>query len=192
MGVERLVLGPLDNNCFVVRCRSSNDAVIIDAATDAPSIIAAVASSDVRAILTTHGHGDHVGAARELGEHFGAPIMMHSADAFLTGWAPDRSLSHGDSVEIGSLTAEVIHTPGHTPGSVCLRVDEHLFTGDTLFPGGPGATRFPYSNFDQIMESLETRLFTMPDSSPFHPGHGASSTIGEERAELETWRRRRW
>lgn len=192
MVVHRLVVGPLDNNCFVVQCRATSAAVIIDASAEAAALQDAVDGMSVTAILTTHGHADHVGAAQDLRSALAVPVLMHPADAFLTGWHPDEELWDGTSRDVGSLRIEVVHTPGHTPGSVCFEVDGHVFTGDTLFPGGPGATRFPYSDFDLIMESLDTRLFSRPDLTPFHPGHGASSTIGDERPEVEIWRQRRW
>lgn len=192
MVVERLVLGPLDNNCFVVRCSHTAMSVIIDAATEPDAIVAAAHETQVVGILTTHGHADHIGAARETSRRLDAPIHMHPADAVLAGWEPDVPLAHAQSIEVGRLAIEVMHTPGHTPGSVCFEVDGQVFTGDTLFPGGPGATRFPYSSFDQIMASLDTHLFVLPDATPFHPGHGDSSTIGDERPELEEWRRRGW
>lgn len=190
--VRRLVLGPLDNNCFVISCRATGASVIIDAAADAPTIAAACAGTTPLAILTTHGHGDHVGAAHALADLLSVPIALHEADVFLTGWAPDMLLEDRGTLSVGEVLLDVHHTPGHTPGSVCFHVDGHLFTGDTLFPGGPGATRFPYSDFDTIMASLEDRLFVFDEATPFHPGHGASSTLADEQPQLEEWHRRRW
>jgi len=190
--IRRLVVGPLDNNVFVVACSRTGKAVIIDAAAESHLIEEAVADFDPVAILTTHGHHDHVGAAVKVRDRLGVPLRIHPADAALAGFVPDLPLEHGAEVAVGALRLSVIHTPGHTPGSTCLIVPGHLFSGDTLFPGGPGATRRPGSSFESIIESIQHRLFTLPDDTRVHPGHGADTTIGTERPQLPEWIARGW
>jgi glyoxylase-like metal-dependent hydrolase (beta-lactamase superfamily II) len=164
--------------------------MIVDAAAEPDVILDAVSDVHPTAILTTHGHFDHVGAARPLADRLAIPFRLHRADAATFDLDPDESLTEG-SIEVGRLTIDVIETPGHTPGSVSFAVDGALLSGDTLFPGGPGATRGPGSDFGRIMDSLD-RLFTLPDSTLVMPGHGLDTTIGTEKPNASTWRARGW
>jgi len=190
--VGQLVVGELENNVYLIACQASGKAVIVDAASEGAKLVSASADHSVEAILTTHGHFDHIGAVDYVKETLGIPFRMHAADAVVAGRSPDQAFADGDAIKIGNLDIKVLATPGHTPGSSCFLVEGLLFTGDTLFPGGPGATRFPYADFDEIIASIETRLFSLDDSTPFYPGHGASSTIGAERPSLAEWKERRW
>lgn len=192
MRVGQLVAGAFENNVYLVACQETGAAVIVDAASEGAKLVSASAAYAVESILTTHGHHDHIGAVDHVSGALNVPFRMHAADASVAGRSPDQPFSDGDTITIGALELNVLLTPGHTPGSSCFLVEGLLFTGDTLFPGGPGATRFPYSDFDEIIDSIETRLFTLADSTPFYPGHGASSTVGAERPSLTEWKERRW
>lgn len=188
--IVRLVVGPLDNNAYIIS--SAGSAVVVDAAAEPDRILAAAEGSEVRAVLTTHGHHDHIGAVEAVRGVLGVPFRLHPADAAIAGLEPDEPLRNGEEVAVGEHSLTVIHTPGHTPGSVSFLLEGHLFTGDTLFPGGPGATRFPYSSFDSIMESLTGSLFVHRDETVVYPGHGATTTLQAERPHLEEWRARGW
>jgi glyoxylase-like metal-dependent hydrolase (beta-lactamase superfamily II) len=189
--VGRLVTGPLDNNVYVVACTATGTAAIVDAAGDAAAILEAAARYAVIAVLTTHGHADHVGAAVRVCETLDVPFRIHPADVPMAGIRSGAPLGDGEVIPMGDLAAEVIHVPGHTPGSVCFRIGGVLLSGDTLFPGGPGATAGP-SAFATIMEGLEERIFTLPDTTLVLPGHGAATTIGAERPSIPQWRARGW
>ncbi len=189
--IRTISVGSLDNNVYVVACRSTAEAVIIDAAAEPDKILPLLTDLTPIAVLTTHGHADHIGAASGITSTFGIPFRMHEADAPIARRSIDLPLTSGD-ISVGELRIEALHTPGHTPGSMCFALDSTVFTGDTLFPGGPGATRFPYSDFDEIMRSLREKLFTLPDETRVFPGHGASTEIGIERPHVPEWQDRRW
>lgn len=188
--VRRLVTGPLDNNVLIVFDTSSREALIVDAADDAPVILESVGDLEVRAIVTTHGHWDHFQAAPAVSTALAIPVYLHPEDAAISD-LDAVPLTTGPAT-LGATSYEVAHTPGHTPGSVCLTFDGVTITGDTLFPGGPGATGFPYGSFDRIIESITDELFTLPDDTVVLPGHGAATTIGTERPQLHDWIDRGW
>ena len=191
MRIRKVCVGPYDNNAYVVACVGTGEAVLIDAANEADRLVVETADVVVAAILTTHGHFDHVAAAAEIAEALDVPFLLSPADAEIAGSIPDGPLPDG-SMKVGDLRIDIRQTPGHTPGSACFVTEGVVFSGDTLFPGGPGATRFPYSDFDQIMVSLETQLFTLDDSTLVMPGHGLDTTIGYERPSVPAWQARRW
>ncbi|GAB3566726.1 MBL fold metallo-hydrolase [Amycolatopsis endophytica] len=182
----------VDNNVWIVG--DANEVLVIDAAHDAAAIAGAVGDARVRAIVCTHAHNDHVNAAPELARLTGAPVLLHPDDRVV--WdlthpdrAPDGALADGQVLEIAGTALTVRHTPGHAPGAVCLHAPSlgTVFTGDTLFHGGPGATGRSYSDYPTIVRSIRERLFTLPEETTVHTGHGESTTIGAEKAASSDW-----
>ncbi len=181
----------VDNNVWLVG--DDAEVVVIDAAHDAAAIADALGGRRVAMIVCTHGHNDHINAAVDLADRVGAPVALHPADRML--WdavhpdrAPDIDLSDAGSVRAGTGELGVLATPGHSPGSVCLYdAAGALFSGDTLFAGGPGATGRSYSDFPTIIESIRDRLLTLPPHTAVHPGHGDGTTIGDEAPHLDEW-----
>lgn len=182
----------VENNIWLVGDES--EVVVIDAAHDHRPIAEAIGGRRVVAIVATHGHNDHINAAVALSEAVGAPIWLHRDDLML--WhvvyperEPDRLLADGDRITAGGSRLEVLHTPGHTPGGCCLydAASGVVFSGDTLFRGGPGATGRSYSDFPTIIESIRTRLFALPPETRVLTGHGDETTIGAESPHLEEW-----
>lgn len=189
--IDRIVTPPLENNVYLVTCTATGTSLIVDAAGDPDAVIGLAEGRDVRAVATTHGHSDHHGAIPEVTDALEIPFMLHSADTVLAGKMPDSPLVEGP-ISVGEVDLQILHTPGHTPGSVCILLPGVVLTGDTLFPGGPGATRFGHSSFDTIIESITSKLFTLPDDTVVLPGHGDSTTIGTERTQLSKWIERGW
>ncbi|MBW8483197.1 MBL fold metallo-hydrolase [Actinomadura parmotrematis] len=182
----------VDNNVWIVG--DDTEAIVIDAAHDAAAIRDALGGRTLRAIVSTHGHDDHVDAAPALADATGAPIWLHPADLML--WKrkhperePDAALSDGQVIEIGGTALTVLHTPGHSPGAVCLHAPAlgTVFSGDTLFQGGPGATGRSFSDFPTIITSIRERLLTLAPETVVRTGHGDSTTIGDEAPHLEEW-----
>ncbi|MFC3572415.1 MBL fold metallo-hydrolase [Streptomyces yaanensis] len=182
----------VENNVWIVG--DDDEAVVIDAAHDADAIARALAGRTLRAIVCTHAHNDHIDAAPDLAARTGAPILLHADDLPL--WkqthpdrAPDGELTEGQSVTVAGTRLTVLHTPGHAPGAVCLYAPDlaALFSGDTLFAGGPGATGRSYSHFPTIIDSIRERLLTLPDDTVVHTGHGETTTIGAEAPHLQEW-----
>jgi hydroxyacylglutathione hydrolase len=197
--LQTLVVGPLETNCYIAGDEKSKDAVVIDPGGDFEEIEQALRRLSLKAkyIVLTHGHFDHTGALAKLKKATGAEVLIHSADAnmlsssgraqpfFLetgTETCPaDRTLTDGDKVKFGRYELEVLHTPGHTPGGISLAVDKMIFVGDTLFCGSIGRTDLPGGSYEQLMHSIRSKLLSKPDEYLVYPGHGPSSSIGEER-----------
>ncbi|AQZ66657.1 Putative hydrolase in cluster with formaldehyde/S-nitrosomycothiol reductase MscR [[Actinomadura] parvosata subsp. kistnae] len=182
----------VDNNIWLVG--DAREVVVIDAAHDAAAIAERVGGRTVRAILCTHAHNDHINAARDLAALTGAPIRLHPADQVLWEqvYGPEvayEPLADGEKLAAGGVTLEIRHTPGHAPGAVCVYAPElgAVFSGDTLFKGGPGATGRSFSSFETIIESIRERLLTLPPETVVHTGHGDSTAIGAEAPHLEEW-----
>lgn len=182
----------VENNVWIVG--DAERVVVIDAAHDAAAIADAVGGRRVLMIVATHGHNDHIDAAAELADRVHAPVAIHPDDRML--WdavhpdrSPDLALADGQVIDAGVAHLAVLHTPGHSPGGVCLHLagEGVLFSGDTLFAGGPGATGRSYSDFPTIIESIRARLLTLPPDTVVHTGHGDDTTIGEEVPHLEEW-----
>jgi glyoxylase-like metal-dependent hydrolase (beta-lactamase superfamily II) len=192
--VHKLVVGPYDNNVFVIRCRDTGDSVLIDAANEHEQLLELCRRLDVRRVLETHGHWDHIQAVPALREA-GYEVAVTAADApMLKDVGYDVFLDDAEVIEVGNLRLHAIHNPGHTPGSISFQIEGTplLFTGDTLFPGGPGNTKFEGGDFDTIISSIDSRLFTFPADTVVLPGHGVDTTIGAERPHLREWVERGW
>jgi glyoxylase-like metal-dependent hydrolase (beta-lactamase superfamily II) len=199
--IIKMSVGPMDNNAYLVACTATGDSLLIDAANDADLLVNLLRehAPKLTLIVTTHQHFDHWQALEAVAEATGAPTAAHDLDAGPLPVTPDRALAGGQSVEVGDLVFDVIHLRGHTPGSVALalrpageRTAVQLFTGDCLFPGGPGRTTTP-AEFDSLMTGLESRVFDVyGDDTVVYPGHGDDTTLGEERPRLAEWRGRGW
>jgi glyoxylase-like metal-dependent hydrolase (beta-lactamase superfamily II) len=191
--IHKVVVGPVDNNVFVLRCRETGDAVLLDAANEHDRLLELCRALGVRSVLETHGHWDHIQAVPQLRDA-GYSVHVTSEDAAMLP-SYDELLEDEAVIEVGRLRLHTIHTPGHTPGSMCFRLDGSpvLFSGDTLFPGGPGATKFPGGDFPTIIRSIEDRLLARLDPAVVvMPGHGDDTTIGTERPHLQEWIDRGW
>jgi glyoxylase-like metal-dependent hydrolase (beta-lactamase superfamily II) len=182
----------VDNNVWIVG--DDNEVIVIDAAHDRDQIAQGIGGRRVRAVVCTHAHDDHVNKAPALSDRFGAPVLINPAEAPLWDMVhpdrkPDGELADGDVLRAGGIELQVLITPGHSPGSSCLYAPElgTVFTGDTLFQGGPGATGRSYSSFDRIVESIRTCLLTLPGGTTVRTGHGDSTSIGAEAPQLEEW-----
>jgi len=190
--VHAVVVGPMDNNVFVIRCTETGDAVLIDAANEHERLLELCKALGVRRVIETHGHWDHIQAVPAVRDA-GYDVGVTAADA---GMLPsyDDILEDDSVIEIGRLRISTIATPGHTRGSMCFQLEGTplLFSGDTLFPGGPGNTSFEGGDFTTIIESLDQRLFTRPADTIVLPGHGNWTTIGAERPHLQEWVDRGW
>ncbi len=190
--IHKVVVGPMDNNVFVLRCKQTGDALLIDAANEHERLLELCQHLGVRTVIETHGHWDHIQAVPELRDA-GYSVHVTAEDAAMLP-AYDEILEDESVIEVGRLRLHTIHSPGHTPGSMSFRLDGApiLFSGDTLFPGGPGNTSFEGGDFDTIIASLDRRLFTLPADTIVLPGHGDDTTIGTERPHLQEWIDRGW
>jgi len=168
-------------NCYLLRCPVSGELGIADPGADAEAILRAAGDSVVRCIMLTHGHPDHVGALEAVREATGAPVGIHPADAAMFGVQADFPLIDGMEVGVGEALVTIAYVPGHTPGSVCLRLNGQVVVGDTVFPGGPGHTASP-QELRQSLDSLARTVFTWPDETELYPGHGTQTLVGAERA----------
>lgn len=200
MYLKGIEVGVISANCYLIGCEETKEAALIDPGGDAPQIMRLIENSGltVKYIINTHGHIDHIGANQQVKEATGAELLIHEADApmltsagrnlslftgrVVSGPAADWELKDGDRIKIGkTVELEVIHTPGHTPGGICLKTGDIIFTGDTLFAGSIGRTDFPGGSYRQLIESIKQKLMVFEDHVVVYPGHGPASTIGFER-----------
>jgi glyoxylase-like metal-dependent hydrolase (beta-lactamase superfamily II) len=192
--ITKVAVGPMDNNAYFLA--AGDEVVLVDAAAEAPTLLRVLGDRRLARVVTTHGHRDHVGALRDVLEATGARAVASPADAPALPVAVDELVDDGDTVLVGDVPLRVISLVGHTPGSLALHLDldgGHLFTGDSLFPGGPGNTERDPVRFTSLMDDLERKVFgPLPDSTWVYPGHGADTTLGAERPSLPTWRARGW
>ena len=192
--VHKLVVGPYDNNVFVLRCRETGESVLIDAANEHEKLLELCTRLNVRRVLETHGHFDHIAAVPAMREA-GYKVAISSADApMLKKVGYDVFIDDAEVIEVGKLRLHAIHNPGHTPGSISFLIEGApvLFSGDTLFPGGVGNTKAALGDFDAIIRSVDNKLFTLPAETVVMPGHGVDTTIGAERPHLREWVDRGW
>jgi glyoxylase-like metal-dependent hydrolase (beta-lactamase superfamily II) len=185
-GALRLVkegpLGPFANNAYLLQDRASGDALLVDAPQDAERILAALEGGRVTRIVITHRHPDHWVSIDAVRAATGAPVACHEADRAPYAEKVDAAIADGEEIAVGALRVRAIHTPGHTPGSICFLAGSQLLSGDTLFPGGPGRTNTPEA-LQESIRSITTKLFALPDETVIHPGHGDGGTIGRSKGE---------
>ncbi|MGQ9573096.1 MAG: MBL fold metallo-hydrolase [Dehalococcoidia bacterium] len=181
--IEKLELGPFGTNAYVLVCRATGDSVLVDTPAEAGKIIERLKGTNARYILMTHNHMDHLGAFSELKSRLGVPVAAHPLDAKGLPSAADILLNDGDTISFGHVELKVLHTPGHTPGSLCFLTGRYLISGDTIFPGGPGKTRTP-DDLRQIIESITAKIFVLPDDTQVYPGHGDPTVLKKEKEEF--------
>ncbi|SSC25428.1 Metallo-beta-lactamase [Klenkia terrae] len=196
--VTKLAVSEMANNAYLLTCTATGDGVLVDAAAEPDALRDLVGDTRLTAVVTTHGHWDHHRALPEVVAASGAATMAHPADAADLPVPVSHPVDHGDTVAVGDQVLDVVHLRGHTPGSIALvwrggEAGTHVFTGDSLFPGGVGNTQKDPARFAQLLDDVEARLFgTLPDETWVYPGHGKDTTIGAERPHLPEWRERGW
>jgi len=181
--LKMMAVGAYQANCYILGCKKTMEGVVIDPGDEAYRIAREVSNAGlkIRYILITHGHPDHTGAARDLKEIIKAPVWIHRLDSSGLRSLPDGTLFDGQEIEVGTYRIKVIHTPGHSPGGVCLHAPGVVFTGDTLFAGSVGRTDFPGGDHNMLIKGVKEKIFPLGDDLRVYPGHGPSSTIGQER-----------
>lgn len=190
--VRKMIVGVRDNNCYWFACKKTGHATLIDASADPDVIISAASDLEPLRILITHGHFDHIEALADLQARLGVPAGIHSGDAESLTVGPDFTIEEGQKFVVGEAELTAMHTPGHTPGGTCFTWGSLLFSGDTLFPGGPGNTWGSNEKFVEIMNSIDKKLFPLGDDVLVMPGHGLDTTIGTERPHFDEWLLRGW
>jgi glyoxylase-like metal-dependent hydrolase (beta-lactamase superfamily II) len=182
MEMKKLEVGSFENNCYLLVCPRTRESVIIDPAAEPDRILRESAGTRVRYILITHGHGDHIGALEEVRDGTRAPVGIHEKDARALRRPPELLLADGQVFRFGDDSVTVLHTPGHSPGGVCFLSGKILLSGDTIFPNGPGNTSLPRADYREILKSIHTKVFTLPEDTVIYPGHGLDTTVGREKA----------
>jgi glyoxylase-like metal-dependent hydrolase (beta-lactamase superfamily II) len=188
--IRKIRVGDMENNTYVLECPVTHEAMLVDGCFEPDRILEESTGANLVGIVQTHGHGDHVQALPDLKRELSLPVYAHPGESYPV--EIDVKLTDGDLLRFGDRDTKVIHTPGHTPGGICLLSGRHLISGDTLFPGGPGNTRGNKRDFAQIIESISSKLFVLPDDTVVYPGHGDDTTIGTEKPHLQEWIDRGW
>ena len=181
MELKKLEVGSFENNCYILICPRTREGVIIDPSAEAEKILRAIQGELVKYILMTHGHMDHIGALEEVQDATRAPVGIHEEEARALRRKPDFFLRDGQVLTFGEVSLKALHTPGHSPGAVCFFSGKTLFSGDTIFPNGPGNTSIPRADSQEILRSIHSRIFTLPDDTIIYPGHGLETTVGREK-----------
>ncbi|MET9849222.1 MBL fold metallo-hydrolase [Streptomyces ossamyceticus] len=194
--ISKVAVGPMDNNAYLLRCRATDEQLLIDAANDAGTLLTLIGDDGIASVVTTHQHGDHWQALAEVVAATGARTYAGRDDAEGIPVPTDVLVDDGDTIRVGRVELTARHLVGHTPGSIALVYDDphghpHVFTGDCLFPGGPGRTTRP-EDFASLMSGLEAKVFVLPDETWIYPGHGNDTTLGAERPHLGVWHERGW
>ncbi|MDG5802832.1 MBL fold metallo-hydrolase [Streptomyces ossamyceticus] len=194
--ISKVAVGPMENNAYLLRCRATDEQLLIDAANDAGTLLTLIGDDGIASVVTTHQHGDHWQALAEVVAATGARTFAGRDDAEGIPVPTDVLVDDGDTIRVGRVELTARHLVGHTPGSIALVYDDphghpHVFTGDCLFPGGPGRTTRP-EDFTSLMSGLETMVFVLPDETWIYPGHGNDTTLGAERPHLGAWHERGW
>jgi glyoxylase-like metal-dependent hydrolase (beta-lactamase superfamily II) len=199
LSITKVAVGPMDNNAYLLRDTQTGELALIDAANEAETLLAVIGDTPLATIITTHQHWDHHAALQQVQQATGAATIAHPDDAPGLPVPVSRPVQNGDTVSVGNARLSIIHLRGHTPGSIAILYDgngeladqPHLFTGDSLFPGGPGNTDRDPQRFGSLMDDLEERIFAgLPDGTWIYPGHGSDTTLGAERPHLAEWRAR--
>jgi glyoxylase-like metal-dependent hydrolase (beta-lactamase superfamily II) len=181
--IDRLKLGSFDTNSYILTCPLTGDSVLVDAPAEASEILKALKETNPKYILITHNHMDHLSALPEIKSKLKIPVGAHRMDAKGLPLRPEILLEDGEKVSYGNTSLKVLHTPGHTPGSLCFLMGKYLISGDTIFPGGPGKTKSP-TDLKLIIESITRKIFVLPDDTAIYPGHGDSTLLRKEKEEL--------
>jgi len=181
--IDRLRLGPFDTNSYIITCPLTGECVLVDAPAGASEILKALEGTHPKCIMITHNHMDHIGALTELKSELRIPVGAHRLDAHGLPLRPDLLLNEGEKVTCGKMSLKVLHTPGHTPGSLCFLIGSYLISGDTVFPGGPGKTKSP-ADLKEIIESITSKIFILPDDTEVYPGHGDPTLLRKEKREF--------
>jgi glyoxylase-like metal-dependent hydrolase (beta-lactamase superfamily II) len=195
--ITKLAVGEMNNNAYLLRCPRTGDGLLVDAANEADRLLEMIGTTPLRTVVTTHQHADHWQALAEVVTQTGSRTVAHPLDAGPLPVTVDELVEHNGSLRVGEVRLQVLHLRGHTPGSIallhrCTDGSTHLFTGDSLFPGGPGKT-WAAEDFTSLLDDLEARIFgVLPDDTWVYPGHGADTTLGAERPSLPEWRERGW
>ncbi|GAA4592619.1 MBL fold metallo-hydrolase [Planotetraspora phitsanulokensis] len=192
--ISKIEVGGFGNNAYLLRCTATGDGLLVDAAAEPDRLLALIGDRPISSIVTTHRHQDHWMALEDVSRATGAQVIAHPLDAPELPVAVTRTVEHGDKVSVGDVALDVIHLRGHTPGSIALLYqDSHIFTGDSLFPGGVGNTQKDPERFEQLFTDVVERIFDrLPDETWVYPGHGKDTTLGVERPSLPEWKARGW